>query len=154
MPLVTCQADVTNAVQGLDRFIKNLQTMAEKDLVDMATEVQKGMQVEGEGAPEYPPAWLSPITGIPNSWDSDKQRKAFFATNGFGKGIPTERTGNYINGWSVNSIPGGAELSNTSGYAAAVGGSPGNGWQSLIHQGRWPHILDVLARVVSEYFNR
>ena len=28
----------------------------------------------------------------PFIWSSDKQRRAFFATNGFGRGIPTQRT--------------------------------------------------------------
>src|SRR6056297_1510184 len=34
-------------------------------------------------------------------WKSDKQRKAFFASNGFGKGIPTKRTGALTKAWDV-----------------------------------------------------
>jgi hypothetical protein len=152
--MVTCQADATGAIEGLDRWIKNLSEMTEKKLVDMATEVQQGMQVEGTPAPEFPPPWLSPISSEPPSWDSAQQRTQFFATNGFGKGIPTTRTGTYINGWSVTSIPGGAELANRTGYAVEVGGDPISGWQSMIHRGRWPHILDVLSKVITDYFNR
>jgi hypothetical protein len=35
----------------------------------------------------YPPS----KSGSPFTWSSDKQRKAFFASNGFGRGIPTVR---------------------------------------------------------------
>jgi hypothetical protein len=33
----------------------------------------------------------------PIQWTSEKQRRAYFATNGFGAGIPYRRTGNMIN---------------------------------------------------------
>lgn len=36
----------------------------------------------------YPPSQA----GQPFEWSSDKQRRAFFATDGFGRGIPTQRT--------------------------------------------------------------
>lgn len=36
----------------------------------------------------YPPS----RAGDPFIWSSEKQRRAFFATNGFGRGIPTQRT--------------------------------------------------------------
>lgn len=35
-------------------------------------------------------------------WGSEKQRRAFFATNGFGKGIPYRRTGKLQSGWVVD----------------------------------------------------
>jgi hypothetical protein len=37
----------------------------------------------------------------PIQWTSERQRRAFFATNGFGKGIPTRRTRSIINAWEV-----------------------------------------------------
>ena len=37
----------------------------------------------------------------PLRWASEKQRRAFFATNGFGKGIPYKRTGQLIAAWQV-----------------------------------------------------
>lgn len=42
------------------------------------------------GPPQYPLRWAS-----------EKQRRAFFATNGFGKGIPYRRTGQLAQGWTV-----------------------------------------------------
>lgn len=37
----------------------------------------------------------------PIEWTSDKQRKAYFASNGFGRGIPYKRTGNLAKSWVV-----------------------------------------------------
>ena len=37
--------------------------------------------------------------GNPYQWQSEKQRRAFFATDGFGGGIPYKRTGNLSAGW-------------------------------------------------------
>ena len=38
----------------------------------------------------------------PIAWTSEKQRRAFFATNGFGKGIPYKRRGKLAASWEVN----------------------------------------------------
>jgi hypothetical protein len=35
----------------------------------------------------------------PYKWQSENQRRAFFATDGFGGGIPTVRTGKIAGGW-------------------------------------------------------
>jgi hypothetical protein len=42
------------------------------------------------GSPQYP-----------IRWKSEKQRRAFFATNGFGRGVPSQRTGALARGWTV-----------------------------------------------------
>lgn len=38
----------------------------------------------------------------PIEWTSEKQRKAFFASDGFGAGIPTTRTGDLAAAWEFN----------------------------------------------------
>lgn len=43
----------------------------------------------------------APAVRYPIQWKSEKQRRAFFATRGFGKGIPTKRTGKLQAGWKV-----------------------------------------------------
>jgi len=146
MALVVCQVDST----GLDQLIIKLQSMTAEVMTRMATDVQVQMGIDGDAAPSFPPAWLSPVTGVPQSWDSEIQKRAFFATNGFGKGIPYQRMGGYISGWTVTPIDNGAELANRCGYAAAVGGFPG-GWQSAIHAERWQNTMDVLTQVISDY---
>lgn len=42
-----------------------------------------------------------PPPTYPLVWASAKQRRAYFATNGFGKGIPYRRTGALAAGWAV-----------------------------------------------------
>lgn len=37
----------------------------------------------------------------PIEWQTPKQRRAYFATNGFGKGIPYKRTGKLQKGWKL-----------------------------------------------------
>lgn len=37
----------------------------------------------------------------PLRWQSDRQRRAFFASGGFGRGIPTGRSGDLLAAWSV-----------------------------------------------------
>ena len=44
-----------------------------------------------------PPRWA----GGKRKWESEKQRRAYFATDGFGHGIPYKRTGQYVKGWHV-----------------------------------------------------
>lgn len=41
----------------------------------------------------------APPVRYPIQWKTERQRRAFFATNGFGRGIPTQRTGALGRGW-------------------------------------------------------
>lgn len=63
----------------------------------------------------------------PIEWASDKQRKAYFATDGFGAGIPYQRTGGLANSWTLqfeNTPNGGTYIFNNPSRAARfVGGS-------------------------------
>lgn len=95
-----------------------------------------------------------PIT-YPVKWDSEKQRRAFFATNGFGRGIPTKRTDKYIQAWEVRQTRGkggrlssGFQLTNTTSYSKWVGGDAYGKRQSRIHQGRWALVNDVATREI------
>ena len=48
--------------------------------------------------------YTPPKPTYPLRWQSPKQRAAFFATNGFGKGIPYQRTGKMNAGWDLETI--------------------------------------------------
>jgi len=56
---------------------------------------------------DYKPVILDKLTEVPGpvkrpiQWTSEKQRRAFFATKGFGGGIPTVRTGAIPQAWDV-----------------------------------------------------
>lgn len=84
---------------------------------------------------EYP----GPVK-YPFRWKSERQRRAFFATDGFGYGIPYVRTFALRDGWTtrIRDQQNGAifEVENTADYARFVVGDdaqPGHlatGWQS------------------------
>jgi len=62
--------------------------------------------------------------GNPYKWQSEKQRRAYFATDGFGGGIPYKRTGNMANKWEKKSTNDGYRMSlvNKSPYSIFVQG--------------------------------
>lgn len=79
----------------------------------------------------------------PVNWDSERQRKAFFATNGFRRkgskgGIPTKRTNAHIKAWKIVKVPGGYSVQNKRASAVYVYGNDKGKRQSKIHKGRWP----------------
>lgn len=98
----------------------------------------------------------------PVQWDSEKQRKAFFATDGFGSGIPYQRKGDYENSWKKTQLPNGWEVSAKHPAGAiggtlkgassliAQGGQSFTSWQSKIHRGRWRSFLTTATQRVSE----
>lgn len=84
----------------------------------------------------------------PIQWDSPKQRRAFFATNGFGGGIPHVRTGAYIAAWEQKTIRGGYQVANMKRYAGYIAGDIMGKRQSRIHRGRWPVFRKVVDRIL------
>lgn len=86
----------------------------------------------------------------PVQWDGEqdprlhttKQQRAYFASDGFGAGIPYRRIGAYEASWTVERQPLGTTL-HAPHPAGAIGGLPG-GWQSNIHRGRWNNLTQVL----------
>jgi len=60
--------------------------------------------------------------GNPYRWQSEKQRRAFFATKGFGRGIPSKRTGSLSRGWQQSVDPYRKTLFNRVPYAKYVQG--------------------------------
>jgi len=63
----------------------------------------------------------------PIIWQSERQRRAFFATDGFGGGIPYQRTGALQSSWVMEKTGGGAQfvviVRNPTSYAKYVVGS-------------------------------
>jgi len=90
----------------------------------------------------------------PIKWDTEKQRKAFFASDGFGRGIPTKRTGEYQKGWKVFPVVGspadvGYDVGNPLSHSKYIGGTArSTRRQSRIHQGRWNLFKEAIDRVV------
>jgi len=123
-------------ISELKPFVNGLFVDIREVLFETATNIKVRMSEPGK-----------PIT-YPVQWDSEKQRRAFFATNGFGKGIPYTRNGGYERSYAVARLPQGASL-HAPHPAGAIGGTA-SGWQSRIHRGRWNHLLTVLFQELAK----
>jgi hypothetical protein len=117
---------------------------AESSLYLAAKNIRDEMQQEG-----------LPVT-YPINWDSERQRRAFFATDGFGGGIPYQRSGIAVGSWEAVKIDNGAQVSNPLSHirflSGSADGSPvgaGDKLQSNIHKGRWKLFYPVWTRVVN-----
>lgn len=119
----------TAAVRAMAQRIAEYRQAATVQVVE---EMKTAMQQEG-----------APSTS-PVQWDSERQRRAFFATNGFGGGIPTVRTGEYQAGWKIEPLPNGARFYNDSPGNQHISGGTFGLVQSNIHKGRWQLLQPVL----------
>ena len=98
----------------------------------------------------------------PIEWTSDKQRKAFFATDGFGGGIPYKRSGELIHDWHVLTTVGSEgikiDIYNGSDSAQYVYGDDTGKHQQWFHQNTgWPRFAQAAQAItlaVSDRFER
>ena len=121
---------MTQPISELPEFVAGFFSDCSQVLFETAERVKERMSEPGQ-----------PVT-YPIQWDSEKQRRAFFATDGFGEGIPYQRKGVYERSYAVERKPLGAQL-HAPHPAGAIGGTP-EGWQSRINRGRWNNLLIVL----------
>lgn len=143
--MITIQTNTREATRDLNRLLFVTIPKATDDAIKKTVEsIQAKMQEEG-----------SPVT-YPIHWDSPKQQRAYFATDGFGEGIPYRRKGEYQQAWKVREIAHGYELANRSGRALFIAGSasgedisPGKK-QSNIHKGRWKLFRPTVDTEVSK----
>jgi hypothetical protein len=138
---VTVDTDVLQALE--DAYAKSPRTI--KTFLNRSLLPQYIKRIQQQWTP-YPGAVRYPI-----QWASDKQRRAYFATNGFGGGIPYRRTRNLQKSWvfAIDDYPGGAEISigNTADYARYVIGAE----QQPFHSNTgWPRIDDEAAALTNE----
>lgn len=114
-------------------FVDGLFTDVREVLFETVIRIKEKLSEEGK-----------PIR-YPVQWDTERQRRAFFATNGFGAGIPYRRTHATRLGWQEERVALGTNLRGKHPAGAVFGlpGSPST-WQSRIHRGRWVYLLKVL----------
>ena len=124
---------VQEAIKRLESFAAYLPSVALTTLGDTVESIKTTMQEPGEAV------------SYPINWDSERQRKAYFSSDGFGHGIPYVRTGEHEAAWESKQITDGYELSNPDPAAAISGYPSGIQWQSNIHRGRWKHIAIAVA---------
>lgn len=117
--------------RGLENLADETPKIGASRIYDRMVRAQKKLKTPGK-AIRYPV-----------NWDSERQRRAFFATDGFGRGIPTRRTDTYVRGWKIRRNPRasrateGYSLINDVNYSKHVGGTAYGTSQSRIHRGRW-----------------
>jgi len=122
-----------------ERLRRKVPLISLKRMYDTAVAIRKVMKEEGQ-----PPTH-------PIQWDSVKQRKAFFASDGFGRGIPTKRTGEYTKGWQVIKTEDGYDVGNPLTHSKYIGVTARSaGRQSRIHRGRWKVFRDAITRFVGK----
>jgi hypothetical protein len=106
----------TKKITDLQRKMENFPPIA----------IQAGLKATNDylNTDEFKESMYAPKAspGTPFDWSSDKQRRAFFATDGFGGGIPTVRTYALAQdgAFSVNEASLWIEYSNTAPYSKYV----------------------------------
>jgi hypothetical protein len=134
MKIVT---NLKTIIKKLNYFIQRTPAAGLDVIEDTARRIQERMNVRREKS-DYP------VT-----WDSEKQRRAFFATNGFGHGIPYKRTGLTV--WSVERKFNEVNLFAPHPAGPVFGRMPDGGfWQSRVHRQTWPALLPVLVQEIAK----
>lgn len=108
-------------IKDLQEFLSKLPRGTIRAAIAAASEYFIGD--EKHGLKHYP-ARVTHGKDNPYRWQSDKQRRAYFATDGFGGGIPSKRTGNLADKWVSHPTNDGyrMKIKNTSEYASYVQG--------------------------------
>lgn len=119
--------------QGLQNLMKETPLVGRSQIYKAMQRIQKRMKESGD-KPKYP-----------IQWDSEKQRRAFFATDGFGGGIPHQRTGAYQSGMIIERLDNGYRFVSSSPAAPFVGGDAFGLVHSEINKPQdWPILRDVV----------
>ena len=109
-------------------------TTIDSDIAFLEAQEEIAQDIAWETYREVEPQFIADISRPappverPIEWTSDKQRIAFFASDGFGKGIPTKRTGALEKAWRMYLITDGdggflLVAENTKPYSKFTGGS-------------------------------
>lgn len=89
----------------------------------------------------HEPARVTHGAGNKYKWNSEKQRKAFFASGGFGGGIPSKRTGQMKDGWKVSVDPYRTTIYNRVKHAQFV---VGDNQQRGHKADKWRHVQQIV----------
>jgi hypothetical protein len=131
MTQLSVQVDGTLVRNGLQNLASDIPKVSRLTIYRTSQRIQQRMKKVG-ARPSYP-----------INWASDKQRRAFFASNGFGGGIPYRRSNRYPSGWKVvQKGDTGYTVINEESAAQWVAGNAYGQRQSSIHAGRWPVFRD------------
>lgn len=121
--------------QGLEDLSREIPKIGRKRIYEAMRRAQKILRT-----PKSRPS--SPI-----QWDSLKQKRAFFASDGFGRGIPTRRTGRSLQ-WEISNTGSGYMMSNSADYARYPYGLHDGSGQSRIFAGEYPLFSQVVENEI------
>jgi hypothetical protein len=93
MPIPHTTIDVPAMQRHIDLLAKSSQLLAQT-VLDVGSEYESAILDDLSISPPRD-------TSTPKDWETPKQMRAYFATDGFGKGIPYRRTGSKPMGWRV-----------------------------------------------------
>lgn len=129
--------------KGLENLRKAMPLIGKTRMKELATGIRNEMRKPGKKRPRW--------TGKPYiQWQTQKQRKAFFASDGFGAGIPYRRKGVYERNWVVVSTTDGYDVGNKLPWARYIGGTAKSRRQQKMHKGYWRIFLDVVDKFVKK----
>lgn len=138
-----------NPIQrALQRVIRNLS--------ETQLRYQRGMIQQGERVAKRALAELKRVPGAPHypiKFTTDKQRRAFFATKGFGRGIPASRSTPpaVTEAWGAAFIPtrdgGIVALTNDDPAMEFIQGARAQGWHQITG---WTQVDDVEQAAFAE----
>jgi hypothetical protein len=133
---ITTNADIVR--QGLESFAGEIPAIGRRGIYNTMRKIVAIVDKPGKT-----------IT-YPVKWDTPKQRKAFFATDGWGRGIPTGRTGTYAEGWEIVRLDNGYRIENRTPYAKHISGGAYGNTQSRIHKDRWVLLRDASDKAIAQ----
>ena len=99
--MIEIELGVPDLIDAFYKYLDNAPALFKDGLTRVETEVQAfAIKTMPDATPDNPrPKY--PNAPYPLRWKSQKQRRAFFATNGFDGGIPYKRTGAMMQLWFV-----------------------------------------------------
>lgn len=132
MTVIFIKTNLPLVRKGLEDLSKEIPLVSRRRIYNTMLKMRTKLRKPG-AKPNYP-----------IKWDSDRQRRAFFATDGFGRGIPTMRTNQLVNGWKIVRLANGYQMTNDVYYTKYVSGNAYGQVFSGIHLGRWRNLRDVV----------
>lgn len=143
--------DISVDASGLDNFVALMERFPEKLDEALVQAVKEGEDLGFLELTEHP----EPIPFPPSEvkWESEKQRRAYHMTNGFGGGDPYERQGKLVNALEESTpevVPGmvSGKVYSVEEWVKFVIGSA---YQSTIHAERWSTDRKVADRIRPEF---
>ena len=99
------QPTISVKIRGVEEVKRFLETVPRGTIKVAMAAIAAYILGDDRHGLRHEPARVFHGPGNKYKWNSDKQRRAFFATKGFGGGIPSKRTGKMKEGWRVSVDP-------------------------------------------------